>query len=173
MNLESITVDHRSHDWGQLLAPWHEMLPTDFTVRLMTKLGDLFLEFRDGSIHLFSAGDDSIKLLAKDWEAFCKVVDNHPDWLVADIIWGYEQAGKTLAPGQVYSLIPPPYLSGDYSVERVLPLDVEAHFSVLGDIHRQTRDLPDGAQIKLAIKDPTWTSPLTRLPRRIQKFFRR
>ncbi len=170
---EELTIDHEGYDWPRLLEPWQDMLPANFTVRLMSRLGDLFLEFGDGSIHLFSAGDDAVTFLAEDWDAFRDAIGDNPDWLMGDVIWQYEQAGKRLAPGQVYSLTPPPFLSGDYGVERALPLDVRTHFAVLGDIHAQTRDLPDGAQLKLVIKDPPWTSPLTRLLGPIRKFWKR
>ena len=52
-----------------------------------------------------------------------------------------------LAEGQIYSYKTPPVLGGEYSTDNLEPTGIAVHFSVLGQIHRQVKDLPPGTKI--------------------------
>lgn len=64
------------------------------------------------------------------------------EWVAA-----LRESGLGVAPDQVYSWSRPPVLGGDHAVENVSVADVEVHFSMLGQIHEQVRDLPPGTRI--------------------------
>lgn len=65
--------------------------------------------------------------------------------MVGDLI----QAGQVLEKEQIYSLIIPLVLGGEYTLENLEITDIEVHFSILGQIHQQVKDLPDGASVNL------------------------
>ena len=46
MSLDSYTIDHSRLDWGTLLEEWRWLLPPQFKVCLLTRVGDLFIELR-------------------------------------------------------------------------------------------------------------------------------
>jgi hypothetical protein len=46
-----------------------------------------------------------------------------------------------------------PVLGGAYGVENRCRLSAVEHFGVTGDIHRQIRDLPDGARLDVRVVD--------------------
>lgn len=55
--------------------------------------------------------------------------------------------------GQVYTLTPDAMLSGDYAPENLVLMDLAELVSFAGQVAYQTRDLPDGAQIRLKVTD--------------------
>jgi hypothetical protein len=69
------------------------------------------------------------------------------DTMLPGLIVELRKAGKTLGPGQVYSFKNPPVLGGEYEVDNFEPMDIEVHFSIFGQIHRQVKDLPPGTPI--------------------------
>ena len=49
--------------------------------------------------------------------------------------------------GQCYSYKLPPILNGPIEPSNIEPADLPVHFSLLGQIHRQVKDLPEGTPI--------------------------
>lgn len=49
--------------------------------------------------------------------------------------------------GQVYDLRRPLVLGGEFSVDNISPMDMEVHFSLLGQIHEQVSKLPPGTDV--------------------------
>ena len=60
-------------------------------------------------------------------------------------------AGLILSDTQCYGYKVPPILGGKYNIENVEPRDLSVHDSFLADIWRQTRELPDGTEVKLVV----------------------
>ena len=52
-----------------------------------------------------------------------------------------------LGPGQVYAFSTPPALGGEVTVENAEVADLEVHLSLMGQLHRQIADLPEGTPI--------------------------
>lgn len=52
-------------------------------------------------------------------------------------------------PGEVYSLTLPALLEGDYAPENLVRIELVRLIHLSGDLARQTRDLPDGAPVRL------------------------
>ena len=153
MNLNDYILDWRAYDWGRLLKPWRHFFPASFEIRMMNRFGDLFVIFDDQSVNFFDAGADKIEKIADNWDEFCDIVDQNLAWLVPDIVDECVTQGKILLANQVYSLTPPPILGGPYSADSAMPLDIEVHFELLGQICQHTRDLPDGATVEIKIVD--------------------
>jgi hypothetical protein len=56
-------------------------------------------------------------------------------------------AVDALKSGQVFDLRKPLVLGGEFTLDNIQPLDASVHFSLLGQIHRQVRELPEGTSI--------------------------
>ena len=64
-------------------------------------------------------------------------------------------AGLSLPEHHVYSHKQPLVLGGEDSVENYEATDVRLHLSLMGQIHEQVKDLPEGTPIgEIEIKDP-------------------
>ncbi|MNX88207.1 hypothetical protein D3C86_1201680 [compost metagenome] len=58
-----------------------------------------------------------------------------------------------MAEDQCYAFNTLPLLGGSYSEENVWVSPRQAWFTLTADIHRQTKDLPEGAVISLKVVD--------------------
>jgi hypothetical protein len=65
-------------------------------------------------------------------------------------------AGITLAEGQCYGYRIRPLLGGEYTPENIYPTDIAQYCSLLADMYRQIKDLPDGTKVRIVVdRDPT------------------
>jgi len=60
---------------------------------------------------------------------------------------------QCVAQDQCYGYKIPPILGGKYALENVSPTNLCVHYSLLADIWRRTKDLPDGTRIKAVVID--------------------
>jgi hypothetical protein len=158
MSVHDYLIDHRGFDWPQLLSGWAWLLPSELTVWLTNRFGDLFLILTDGTVHMLDVGAGSLTKLAENRDDFCQrfdAGDNTSDWLMIGLVDRLVAAGIHLQPGQCYSLLIPPILGGDYTVENTVVLPITEHYGVYGWYHEQLQGVPDGTQVIIKVKsDP-------------------
>ena len=156
MNIQDYLIDQSGKDWSELLSGWTEALPPPFTVWLVNRFGDVFAVFEDGSVHMLDVGIGVIQRLADNRDDFATQIDagnNANHWLMIPLVDQCVAAGLTLSDGQCYGYKIPPILGGKYVVENVSPTKLSVHYSLLADIWRQTKDLPDGTRIRAVVID--------------------
>ncbi|TCC29412.1 T6SS immunity protein Tdi1 domain-containing protein [Kribbella speibonae] len=73
--------------------------------------------------------------------------DGQDQYLLAGLAFGAANQGVVPGPEQVYSFTHPPQLGGELTLDNVEVLDFVVSLNILGQIHRQTRDLPPGTPI--------------------------
>ena len=64
-----------------------------------------------------------------------------------ELVGALRERGLILAPGQCYSPIHPPVLGGEMVPENFELVSWRVHFYVVGQIHEQVRNLPEGTPI--------------------------
>lgn len=152
MNLSDYLLSQDGHDWPSLLAEWADVLPPEFTIWIVNRLGDLVVVLPDSSVHLLDVGIGSVKRLADSREHFVNAIDegdNASQWLAIPLIDACVASGITLAVGECYGFKVPPMLGGAYEASNLEPTSLAVHYGLLGQIHRQTKDLPDGTPIRV------------------------
>lgn len=150
MNLADYLLDQDGRDWPALLAEWRRDLPEEFTLWLVNRFGDLFVVPDDGSVHMLDVGVGSLARLADSRNDFGLKLDegdNASQWLLIPIVDACVASGMRLGPNDCYGFKVPPSLGGNYEVDNLEPTDLAVHYSVLAQIHAQTRDLPDGTSV--------------------------
>jgi hypothetical protein len=155
MNINDYLIDHVGKDWRALLSGWAEVLPSSFTVRLVNRFGDVFAELDDGSIHLLDIEAGTFRRIAENREHFADEIEageNANNWLLIPLVDRCVAAGLVLRADQCYGYKMPPMLGGEYVVGNVATVDLAEHYSFLADVWRQTKDWPDGTQVKIVIK---------------------
>jgi hypothetical protein len=157
ITLKDLTVDFSHLDRASILSDWQWLVGPDLHPILITALGDAFLQdSRDGSIHLLSCGPATLDSVCSDLEEFegrLKDQDFVLEHFVPTVVVALRASGKNLRTGHLYGYKIPPHLGGEYSEENLEPTDVSVHFSLMGQLHAQTRNLDagtpiDGADIK-------------------------
>jgi len=156
MNIHDYLIEKSGKDWSELLSGWLGVLPASFTVWLVNRFGDVFAVFEDGSVHMLDVGTGVMQRLADSRDDFAALIDagdNANNWLMIPLVEQCVAAGLTLSGGQCYGYKIPPILGGKYAVENVSPTNLSVHYSLLADIFRQTKDMPDGTRIKAVVID--------------------
>jgi len=155
LDVNDYLIDQEDKDWADLLSSWQFLLPESFSVWLVNRLGDIFLVFDDGSVHMLDTGRGVIERLADSCDGFVTLLDqddNGNKWLMVDLVDDCVAGGLRLSPTQCYGFKIPPMLGGKYEVDNLEPTDLSVHYSLLGDIARQTKDLAPGTKVNISIK---------------------
>ncbi|UOV04002.1 DUF1851 domain-containing protein [Pseudoxanthomonas mexicana] len=154
MNLSDYLIDQEGYDWAGILADWAWLLPSDLTVWMVNRFGDLTFVPDDGTVQFLDIGAGSVRQLAGSREDFFMQVDvgdNADNWLLIPLTDRCVAAGLALGPGQCYTFKIAPIFDGKHSIDNIEVGDLVVNYSLLAQIHQQINDLPDGAQIKLVL----------------------
>ena len=151
LTIDDLTVNFEHTDRAALLADWEWLIGPHRLPILISALGHAFVQDTgDGTVHQLdtvfgdveqvAASEDELRALLGEREF---VVERLTAQLVADL----RNAGLVLGPHQVYAFSTPPALGGEVAVENAEIADLEVHLSLMGQLHRQIADLPEGTPI--------------------------
>jgi hypothetical protein len=88
--------------------------------------------------------------LADSAEEFKRLMvqpENANEWFVPQLVGDILASGKRLEAGECFGYKVPPVLGGELEPDNFEPTDLQVHFGILGQIHRQVKDLPPGTPI--------------------------
>ena len=147
---KELTVSPDGVDLDGLLSEWRWLADESFQPVVISVLGDLFLRHHDGRIFWLSAGWGQLSEVAASAEEFERLMvqpENASEWFVPQLVGDILGSGQRLAPGQCFGYKVPPVLGGQVEPGNFEPTDLQVHFGILGQIHRQVKDLPPGTPI--------------------------
>jgi hypothetical protein len=151
-DISGIDSDDLLDDWRWLLSESH------FKVFRATAMGDLIIQDDGGNFHFLDMLEGKVRPLAtSEEELWAKLSDRRLRKLImfTFTVRELQEKGVSLAPGKCYSPDHPPILGGDSSAENLRPCDILVHSSIMGQLHRQVKDLPPGTKISdVIIKGP-------------------
>lgn len=159
MDRDELTVPAEGVDFDDLLRDWRWLVPEEFHPFLISALGDLFLKGEDGRVYWLNSGTGEFAEVAEDAESFVRLLnepENLAEWFVPNLVGDLIASGKALGPGQCFGYKTPPALGGEIDPENFEPTDLSVHFSILGQLHRQLKDLPPGtpiSEVKWQVED--------------------
>ena len=159
ITVEDLTVDIRHLDREALLADWAWLIGSQRLPILVTFLGHAFVQdVGDGTVHQLDTAFGELEQVAASPDELAALLGDREfvtDRLLPQLFGDLRDAGMKLAPGQVFSFRTPPALGGELTVENIEATDIEVHFSLSGQIHRQIAGLPEGTPIpQIRIDDP-------------------
>jgi hypothetical protein len=79
--------------------------------------------------------------------------DQARDWFSIPVIDDMTNEGHVLDSGRCFSYRHLPVLGGSYGIENRVSFPIREHFGAWGSIHRQIKDLPDGARVIIEATD--------------------
>jgi hypothetical protein len=133
-----------------LLSDWRWLIGEAGKPILITSLGDAFVQESDGPVHWLNVEDGSYTKVATssdDFQAQLKSSENIEAWFVPQLVGDILATGISAGTNQCFSFKKPPVLGGEYEPGNFEPTDISVHFSILGQIHKKVKDLPDGTPI--------------------------
>ena len=159
ITVQDLTVDFRHLDQKALLADWEWLIGPHRLPILITFLGHAFVQDAgDGTVHQLDTAFGELEQVASSPDELATLLGDREfvtDRLLPELFAELRDAGMELAPGQVFAFRTPPALGGEVTAENIEATDIEVHFSLTGQIHRQIAGLPAGTPIpQIRIEDP-------------------
>lgn len=152
MNPKDYLLEADGLDWAMLLADWEHLLPPELTVWFVNRFAEPIFVFEDGTVHRLDLDGGVVERLAESRDAFAAAADegqNAERWFRSSEVDQALAAGLVLGPQECYGHAVPVVLGGACSAENTRVMEVAEKFAFLADVHRQIRNLPDGAQVRL------------------------
>lgn len=146
----TIAVEGLSFD--KLLGDWRWLVPEKYTPVMMTAFGDLFLRDEFGRIHLLDLMAGELNIVASSerlFEQYCEDREKRRAWFLGFLVPELRRVRGALLDGECYSCKKPLSLGGEVTADNFEKEEIFTHYSVLGQLHQQTRDLPPGTRINI------------------------
>jgi hypothetical protein len=154
MNVNDYLIDHSDFAWSDLLDDWRWLLAAPPTVWLCNRFAELVLVMQDGTVSYLETSAGALKKIAASRQDFIVKLDqgdNANEWLMIPLVDRCRAAGKMLGPNQCYGFTTPPVLGGAYALPNIEATDLTVYLAVMGQIHRQIKDVPDGTKIRMVV----------------------
>ncbi|MDD5141496.1 MAG: DUF1851 domain-containing protein [Verrucomicrobiales bacterium] len=133
-----------------LLSDWQPLVQGRFTPLVMTAFGDLFLCDEAGRVHFLDLTFGKFDLVAASQDEFdrlCEDRERRQNWFIGHLVTELRKLHGELAVGQCFGCKVPIWLGGKLEASNFERTDIQVHFSVLGQLYRQTQHLPPGTKI--------------------------
>jgi len=145
-----LTTDIAGLDFASLLSDWQWLLKGSYTPVLMTAFGDVFLRDEAGHIHLLDLMSGEFKQVAVSQEEFDRLCDDREQrriWFIGFLAMELRKLHGDLPARKCWSCEVPLSLGGSLEASNFQPCDIQVHYSMLGQLHQQTKHLPAGTKI--------------------------
>jgi len=150
-------------DLRSLLSDWRWLVPENLNPIMVTAFGDMFLTDDSGKVHFLDALCGELIEAANsqaEFEKLCEDREFRRIYFQSFFVMDMRKMRGELEAQECYSCDVPPTLGGDLEPENFDRTDLSTHFSILGQLHRQTKDLPEGAKIdRINIAPPNENKP--------------
>ena len=148
--LNDLTINPERVNLDALLHDWTWAMPEPLHPVLLTALGDVFAQGKSRAVFFIDTIEGSITKVAEEGAAFQSMLDDTQfvnDHFFPSRIAELRDAEIFLYPQQVYSHQKPLVLGGVDDIDNIEVTDVAVHISILGQIHQQVKEFPNGAPI--------------------------
>lgn len=148
--LNDLTINPERVNLDALLDEWSWALPEPLHPVLLTALGDVFAQGESKAVFFIDTVEGTVTKVAETGAAFQSMLTEEQfvdDHFFPSRIAELREAEIFLYPQQVYSHQKPLVLGGEDDIDNVEVTDVSVHLSILGQIHRQVKEFPNGAPI--------------------------
>ena len=151
MTLDDLTVNFDHLEGRSLLEDWEWLVGSNKQPILLAAIGDAFVQdATSGFVYVLDVAAGALSLVAESFEEFQSLLKDKifvVDYFAVQMVGDLSLSGCVLEAGQIYSFKQPPILGGAYSLSNVEPTDIEVHFSISGQVHKQIAALPPGTDI--------------------------
>jgi len=145
---------HRAGSTDKLLEEWRWLIGGLPTLVGWSSAGDLFLRSPDGQVSMIDPGAGVVHGVAAteaQFESQLADPERNADLLQVGAVEAFVTAHGALQGDQCLGYKTLPALGGSYALDNRYAVSIAEHAAFTGDVHRQIRDLPDGARVKIKI----------------------
>lgn len=144
-------IDANSLNLTELLTEWRWLVPDDYQPFAVSALGDMFLRVSNGQVYWLDTVRGSLDQVASsldEYQQLLRTEEKAYQWFSVNLIAALKSKGIIPGPDQCYSFKHFPILGGAVDPSNIELTNVYVHFGMLGEIHKQVKDLPPGTKIK-------------------------
>jgi hypothetical protein len=148
---DDLLIEAADLDPEILVHGWAWLVKGQFRAIAASKFGDWFLERPNGAIQMLDAVKGTLEPVADSYSEFQKLINTQArqeEWLLSELVLTLHEKGMIPSRGECYSFKVPLVLGGKAESDNVELCDFRLWVSLCGQIHEQTRDLPEGTPIK-------------------------
>lgn len=130
-----------------LLKEWRWLVPATMSPLWLSAFGDLAFMGQDKRVFLLDILEGSFGLIAPSELAMTELLESEEmrnRCLSADWFETCNSRGLYLGPGQCYGWKVAPILGGEFSFSNIQVFDVLVYETIMGQLHRQLKALPEG-----------------------------
>lgn len=153
---KDLSIDFSNIESNKLIADWIWLIGNDKKPIMISSIGDMFLQDYNDNIYWLNAGEGLLDFVSSSFNDFkLKLKDDSQvdEWFMIRLVKEIKESGLELSSGKLYGYKKLPIIGGDYIPENFELTDLEVHFSLTGQIHRQIKDLPDGTKVNFKVID--------------------
>ena len=151
MTLDDLTINFAHLNRDILLSDWEWLIGKNKLPILISAGGDAFVQdTNDNTVHFLDVTAGRLTKVASTGKEFRTLLDDREfarTYFSVQKLGELMRSGSNLPKGKIYSFIVPPALGGALELDNIEVADIEVHFSIAGQIHRQIKDLPKGTPI--------------------------
>jgi Domain of unknown function (DUF1851) len=140
-----------SYPSDEVLEDWRWLIGDTVELWFVTKFGDAFLrdpasqaikwlDVEGGKVEWVASNEIEFERLAMEPDNFCK-------WFMPEAVDGQRILGMEPGENECLSFNHPLKLGGQLEPDNFDVCDIRVHFSILGQLQRQVKDLPAGTKI--------------------------
>ena len=147
-------VDHLDVD--RLLADWRWLCPEPVSLLARSAFGDLFLRGPSGKVLWLDLANGKLTEVAGSVSEFRELLEdvrNREEWLAEADAKIAGDRGLKPDTNQCIGFATPLVFAESGVANNPYVADIYDHVGFLGDLHRQLATLPDGAKVKLRVKE--------------------
>ncbi len=141
-------------DTPDLLAQWRWLLGGHPHLRGWSAAGDFFYADESGQIWRLDPGRGDAECVAESDATFVQLLADATaaeEILLLPVVREFEARHGPLGANQCLGFTTLPVFGGAYTADNRYALPVEEYAAVTGEVHRQIRDLPDGARVRFDV----------------------
>jgi len=153
---KDFSIDFSNIDKNKLIADWIWLLGNDKEPIIISSIGDMFLHDRNGKIYWLNVGEGLLDLVSDNIADFkIKLKDDSQvdEWFMIGLVQQIKESGLELVDSKLYGYKKLPIIGGDYIPNNFELTDLEVHFSLAGQIHKQIKNLPNGTKVNFKVVD--------------------
>jgi len=140
----------------KLLREWKWLAPGEFSLLAVNAFGDLFIQDVHGRVYRLDVTSGTFSLIAasnEEFRAAAKDPKKKRDWFLEELTEQAEHKGCCPGKGQcVGGKIPFVFAQSTNAPDNMYVADLYEYVSFMGDLHEQTKDVPEGGQVRVRIQ---------------------
>jgi len=157
LTLNDLVADVDDDTLDGLLDSWRWLVGEAATPVLATVVGDLFFVNEEtGEVLLLDAAAGEASVVVEDANDFRGKLSDGAfvrEHFFVELLGDLLSAGLNADAGQVLVHKQPLVLDGDDDLDNMHALDASVHFHLMGQIHEQVANTPDGEEVNITLAD--------------------